>query len=31
MRDEMDPSPFPANNTFAEIFLETKDGLMAIV
>jgi hypothetical protein len=27
----MGPSPFPPNTRFAEIFLATKDGFMAIV
>ena len=31
MRDETDPSPLPPNTRFAETFLETKDGFMAIV
>jgi hypothetical protein len=31
MRDEIGPSPSPPNTRFAETFLETNDGFMAIV
>jgi|SRR5712672_2364901 len=31
MRDEIGPSPFPLNTRFAETFLATNDGFMAIV